>query len=473
MNTVAATIAERLVERLLPMRPRDIPPAILARTALCFEDTIGVALAALGCGEGTAGVKLARSSGTGPATVWGAAFSAPTGDAILANGMLSHALDFDDLHAASVMHSSAVVVPTAVALAEQLDASPQEMLAAAVSGYEVAARLGRLAPGSFQRHGFQSTSVLGTFAAAMVAAKLLRLDRDQAISALGIAGSMAGGLMEFLANGSAVKQMHPGWVAQAGIRAARLAQVGMRGPATVFEGRFGVFKSFAREEVDAQLVDAAIGTPWEVELMAPKPYPACLCVHPQVQAILMLRLQGHVGPQRIDDIREIACDVPELYGLLVYEPRARKDAPASAYEGRFSAPFCIARALLDGRLDVSSFGEEARGDPRAHAIAAKVTYQVQDLSGYPESFPARLRVTYETGETHVAGVAHHLGSPHNPMRDDQLSSKFLSCAMPIVGDAAALALQEALRELPVAGDSARFFAALRASSVQETPCTAS
>ena len=462
------TIAEKLVSRWHEMPASSFPTSVLERTALCFEDTVGVALAALGSHAGIPGVKLAATAGPGAVTVWGTGTSAPLSDAIFANGMLAHALDFDDLHAPAVMHSSAPIVPTAIGLGEQLSCSPSEMLVAAAIGYEFAARLGRLAPGAFQAHGFQSTAVLGTFAATGVASRLMRLSACEALNALGIAGSMAAGSMEFLADGSDVKQMHPGMCAQAGVRAARLAQAGMTGPSTVFEGRFGVFRSFARVDVVASEVDAHIGDPWEVELMGPKPYPACLCVHPQVQAILALRERGEISAERIEEIEEIVCYVPELYVQLVYEPRERKIAVNTTYEGRFSAAYCMARALLDGKLDAASFSDEKRTDPRAKAIAAKVDYRICELPEFPVSFPARVRVTYKGGTSFEAYVSHNLGNPLNPMSDAQMRAKFMACATPTLGAVFTATLHTALRELPHSKNSQALFSALRAAPVKET-----
>jgi 2-methylcitrate dehydratase PrpD len=463
-----ATVAEKLVARWHGMHEQEFPFAVLERTALCFEDTIGVALASLDAGVGLPGVKLAADAGPGAVTVWGSGGKAPLADAVFANGMLAHAMDYDDLHGPAVMHSSSPIVPTAIGLGQQLNASPREILVAAAVGYEFAARLGRLAPGAFQANGFQSTGLLGTFATTAIASRMLSLTSSEATNALGIAGSLASGSMEFLANGSDVKQMHPGVSAQAGIRAALLAKAGMTGPATVFEGRFGVFKSFARTEVDAGTVDANIGDPWEVSLMGPKPYPACLCVHPQVQAILALRERGELGADRVADIEEIVCEVPELYVQLVYEPREAKIAVRTAYEARFSAAYCIARVWLDGFLDASSFGEAQRADPRAQAIASKVSYRIRDLPEYPASFPARVRVVFRNGQACEAYVPHNLGSPLNPMSDAQLRAKFLGCATPVLGSAGANALQAALRALPRANDAQSFFAALSAAPLKET-----
>ena len=442
------TLAEALVERWHGLQPEDVPYPILRRAALCFEDTLAVAHAAAHLDVGTAATKVAAATGQGPATIWGTQHKVLASEAAFANGMLSHALDYDDLHPGGIMHSSAFIVPTAIALGEQTGASGRQVLAASIAGYEVAARLGRLAPGPFQDNGFQSTAVLGVFGAATVAARLLGLDQRQAVNALGIAGSMAAGLMEFLADGSDVKQMHPGWAAHSGIRAAQLAMAGFSGPSSVFEGRFGIFRSYVGLTIDPNAVAGFDGSHWEVEDMAPKPYPACLCVHPQVQAILDLRAREAVSPDRIDAIREIRCDIPEFYIGLVYEPAARKVEVSTPYEARFSAPYCMARALLDGRLDVASFAPDKLSDPKAAAIARKVKFRAEALPEFPQSFPARVTVTNTDGSTAECYIAHNLGSAGNPFSSEQFAEKFQTCVTPLLDSNGSMALWRSVRALP-------------------------
>lgn len=455
------TLAERLIENYFSIGARDIPEEVLAHAALCIKDTVGVALAARTLGVGMAATHVVLEAG-GPehATVWGSGKAGSAEDAALANGMLAHALDFDDTHAAAIMHSSAVIVPAALALGEALKAPGHEILAALVVGYQFAARLGRLAPGPFQDNGFQATSVLGVFAATAVAARLLKLTPEQAVNALGTAGSMASGLMAYLSDGSDVKQMHPGWAAMSGIRAARLAKAGFRGPSAVFEYKLGVFKSFARVDISDKWRSAG-GAPWEVELMAPKPYPACLCAHAGVQAILKLRAVGKVSAKRAGDIVGIHCDVPNWYVALIFEPAAAKAAPRTAYEARFSGPWTMARALLDGTLDVWSFSAEKLADPTALAIASRATYKVEALPEFPASFPARVTVTLRSGEKHVEYIAHNLGTPGDPMTAEDIGRKFLSCATPGLGAQQALELSACIDSLSQVDGAARFFQVLR------------
>ncbi len=460
------TLAERLIHEWYSIGAAEIPDRVLARTALCVQDTIGVAFAARKLGVGMAPSRIVEEMGsTGMASVWGTTMSASAEDAAFANGTAAHALDFDDTHAAAIMHASAVIVPPALALGEERGASGREILAALVVGYQVAARLGRLAPGPFQDHGFQATSVLGTFAAAAVASRLLGLTPDQALGALGIAGSMASGLMAYLSDGSDVKQMHPGWAGMSGIRAARMSKAGFRGPHAVFEDRLGVFRSFARVDISEKWRGAG-GAPWEVELMAPKPYPACLCVHAPVQAILELRHAGKISAARAGDIASIECDVPNWYVGLIFEPSAGKVAPRTPYEARFSAPWTMARALIDGGIDVWSFSPENIADPAAREIAAKVSYKVEELPEFPESFPARVTVTMRSGEKHVSYIRHNLGTPDNPMSAEDMRRKFFTCATPGIGEARAREISQRIGSLAEPGAAKQLFELLHATQVR-------
>lgn len=441
------SIAEFLTDEFIVTDTAMIPDAVIDRTVWCFVDTLGVALAAAGMDIGTAASKVVLKTPGGPSTVWGSGQSVSMTDAAFANGMLSHGLDFDDTHAAAIMHTSCMVVPAVLAMGQAHGHSGREILAAAIAGYEVAARLGRLAPGDFQDNGFQATGVLGVFACAAAASQLLKLSREQTINALGIAGSMAGGLMEYLANGSDVKQLHAGWSAQGGIRAAQLAAEGFTGPPTIFEGRFGVFRSFTRKTVDAETVIAFSPGVWEVELMGPKPYPACLCVHPLVQAVLDIKQKLAARGGKLDDLVNIHCHVPQWYVNLVFEPAQSKAMPANPYEARFSGPYCIARALLDDTLGLSSFEPQQIRDEEAIRYAQRVTYEVEALPEFPDAFPARVVAKLASGETLESYIRHNLGSPGNPMTSTQYEEKFLSATEGFLEPADARELLDAIKGL--------------------------
>src|ERR1700675_725178 len=256
--------AKTLGEWAARLRVEDIPAAVRDNAALRVLDTIGCALA--GAQEEHAPSVLALASrwgGPGLCTIWGTPLTVAPPQAALANGALAHGLDFDDTHADSVCHASAVLVPAVLALAESEGLSGRDALTALVAGYEAMIRIGMAAPGRFHERGWHATAVCGGFGAALAAGKSLGLDADRLTAALGIAASMASGVMEFLEDGSWVKRLHPGWAAQSGIQAAALAGEGFTGPATALEGRLGFYHAALGETPDIEKHLKNLGDEWE------------------------------------------------------------------------------------------------------------------------------------------------------------------------------------------------------------------
>src|SRR5215467_10916956 len=254
-----------LAEWAARLRTDDIPAAVRDNAALRVLDTIGCALAGACLEHAPSVLALAsRWGGPGLSTIWGTELRAAPPQAALANGALAHGLDYDDTHADSVCHVSAVLAPTVLALAESEKVPGREALTAFAAGSEGMIRVGMAAPGRFHARGWHATAVCGVFGAALAAGKCLRLDADQLTAALGIAASMASGVMEFLEDGSWVKRMHPGWAAQAGIQAAVLAQGGFTGPDTALEGRLGLYRAALGETPDVAKQLDSLGDEWEM-----------------------------------------------------------------------------------------------------------------------------------------------------------------------------------------------------------------
>src|SRR6266436_9231575 len=235
--------ARLLAEWAARLRPEDIPVTVRENAALRVLDTLGCALAGAREDHVPALLALLERSGEGPCTVVGSSLTSGPAPAALANGALAHGLDFDDTHADSVCHASAVLVPTVLALAESEHLTGQAALTALVAGYEAMIRIGMAAPGRFHERGWHATAVCGPFGAALAAGKGMGLDAGRLTSALGVAASMASGVMEFLEDGSWVKRLHPGWAAQSGLQAAALAREGFTGPATALEWRLGLYRA--------------------------------------------------------------------------------------------------------------------------------------------------------------------------------------------------------------------------------------
>lgn len=393
------TAAERLAQWGLSLMIGDVPSSARQAARVHLLDGLGVGLLAVGRGQGTFGVDVARSSGVATeSSVLGTGVRAPAAMAALANGVLVHALDYDDTHTGALCHPTSVVLPVAFACGEARKASGAEVLTAAIAGYETIIRIGLAVRHGFHARGFHATSVCGVFSAALVAARLQGLDEGQTVNALGIAGSQASGLLEFLDTPSATKQLHPGWAAHSGIIAAQLAAAGATGPDSILEGRYGLYRAFADVTVDPDAITAGLGERWEVEATSIKPYPACQLSHACLDALLSLR--ARVKPA---DVSRITFDVPDDTVPIVCEPRAQKLRPRSAYEAKFSLPWSAAALMIDGDLGVATF--DAVDRPDVLALAERVEHNVIDSKGPPGDTDGRVRVTMRDGATLEATAA--------------------------------------------------------------------
>jgi 2-methylcitrate dehydratase PrpD len=424
----------------------DIPNEVRAAASEHVLDTLGCGLAALGLGEATAGLAVARESGAGPATAIGTQDGVTAPTAALANGMLCHGLDFDDTHEPSIAHIGTVVVPAALAVAETVGASGADAVAAIVAGTETVARIGTAAPEGLHRRGFHPTGVCGVFGATVVACRLRGMDADVTTRALGLAGSMASGIFEYLSDGSPTKPLHAGWAAQAGVQAAALAAAGARGPATVLEGRFGLFATHVDVpwDVAAQLAD--LGRRWESPSVAIKPYPACHWNHAAVDAAV--EASDGAAPE---DIERILVRIPDVGVPIVLEPSDQKAAPMTPYDAKFSLPWCIAARLVHGRLDVRSFTEEAIGDRAVLALAARVDHAPwQGEVGSP--FAGEAEVVTADGCARVVRYEQPRGAPGNPMTLAAVVEKFMVNATRSLDEAAAQRIVAGVEALDAASD---------------------
>ena len=412
--------AEQLATWSAGLRLDAIPEEVVGAAKLHLLDAVGTGLAALALDEMAAARAVALELGGGEeATALGLPRRVGAGAAALANGSLMHALDFDDTHEAAIVHSSVVVAAAALAAAEAAGAGGEEMLAAAVGGYEISARIGLAAPGRLHLRGFHPTSVCGVFAAAAVASRLRRLSAEQTANALGIAGSQAGGLMEYLADGSQTKPLHAGWAAHAGIVAAALTAHGATGPASVLEGRAGLLASHAGE-FDATALTAGLGERWETPAISFKAYPCCHASHAVLNAVEASGLAA-AEPEQVEEV--VAVVPGDVAVGLVLEPAERKAAPATPYEAKFSLPYCVGALLARGSLGVDAFTAEAIADPRALALASRVSYEVAELAGGNElSGAVRARAA---GREYEATVLWARGGPANPLSAAEVEAKFL------------------------------------------------
>ncbi|MCW2975362.1 MAG: MmgE/PrpD family protein [Actinomycetia bacterium] len=456
---VAAT--EQLADFALGLRHDAIPAEVARAAKLHLLDALGCGLAASALGIAGEGRALALADGGRPdASAIGADRLLPAAAAAFANGMLCHGLDFDDTHADSVCHVSAVVVPAALAAGEAAGASGRELLTAVIAGNEIVARLGMAASGAFHARGFHPTSVCGVFGATAAASRLGGLASSDAVSALGLAGSFASGLFAYLEDGTSTKPLHAGLAAQSGIRATRLASLGTEGPPSVLEARFGFFRAFADTDpalFAEQLAD--LGVRWETPRIAFKAYPACHYIHGALGAGTLLLAEHTPDATAIRDVEVTVPPGPAV--ALVLEPAAEKAAPRTEYEAKFSLPYSLAALLVHGRVGVDSYVADAIVDDRVLELAARVRYRVEDFDSAARAFPGGVRLSLADGSVLQARLEFQQGAPENPLDEAAVVSKFRANAELALDPDRVEALADTVLRLDELEDAAAALAALR------------
>jgi 2-methylcitrate dehydratase PrpD len=376
-------------------------------------DALGVGIAASGgLVQQQMAHSLLKNQAQGLCTVLGHSASTHSANAALLNGSFIHALEYDDTHMASIVHGSAVIVPAALAAAEQNQLSLGELTRLITIGWEVLVRVGLAAPGAFQRRGFQVTSVGGALVSALLSGLAAGASRSQLVSAQGIAGSQASGIFEFLSEGATVKAMHPGWAAHSGNMAASLAIAGMTGPSTVYEGRFGLYNTYTDH------ADAASALGQELDA-AFKLFPCCHYIHPFLEGVQQLKLQNVA----LQNIKSIECKVPQGAAAIICEPWHRKQTPTILNEAKYSLPYCMALAFLDIPITAQHFLSDTV-NAEAVAFGQKINWSPMLDADFPAKFQAEFFVHYKDGQTSTIRIDQVKGSADRPASIEEIENKF-------------------------------------------------
>jgi len=306
------TFAETLAGFTADLAPTRVPRSVGAQAMRLLLDTAGVTLAAAAEDFARSVQAVARTLGGPPeSSLWGSPAQVGMAAAVLANGTLAHGLDYDDTLEDAIVHTGSCCVTAALAAGEARHASGPEVLAAIVAGVEVMAAVGSVAPGAFHRRGFHPTALCGSFGAAAAAGRLLGLKRAELVTAFGLCGSQASGIIEYLADGTWTKRLHAGWAAHAGVVAALLAQAGFTSPRTVFEGTHGFYQGFAGAAPDPARLTAlgsALGREWAIERLMFKAYPCGSINQPYMDCAARIRTRPGFDPAAI---RTIVCRTVE------------------------------------------------------------------------------------------------------------------------------------------------------------------
>lgn len=413
-------VAEVFAEWAAGLEPQAIPEAARAVADNALLDVAGLCIAARATDYVRAA--LAAWDCEGGCTALGHARGLDAAGAALINGTAAHGEDFDDSFEGTPVHASAVVLPAVLAAAERYGRSGADVLRGYVVGTELMCRLALVAPTAIHRAGFHPTAVIGALGAAAGVGATLRLSARQLTSALGIAGSMASGILEYLAEGTWTKRLHAGWAAQAGLRAALLGREGFLGPRTVLEGEHGFFHAFgtAGIEPDFLFVTEGLGEAWQMAKIAFKPYACGTMLHPFIDCAIRLAREG----VNAAEVREVVCRVGEGTVHRLWEPLAEKRTPTTAYSAKFSGPFAVALGLIERAAGLEQFTETKIQHPDLLALAAKTRYEIDPENEYPRNYTADVRVVLRDGSVREAHQPYLRGGVREPLGRAEITAKF-------------------------------------------------
>ena len=417
-----ANETKQLAEYAAGVRFEELPEAVIRRAKHAIADT--VATIAFGAGlpwsrmiaayadKNGAGGNNAKSRILAPG---GTAAPAPL--AALANGALAHAFEQDNLTWPSTgVHPGATVLSAALAVAQERGLGGRELLTAFVAGVEPMIRIGRAARHNIEGRGFHAPGTTGPFGAAIAVGRLLNFDAAKMSNAMGIAGSLAGGLLEFARSGTGamVKRLHLGRAAESGVLAAGLAEEGFTGPASVLEGPFGFLRVFCGGEYDVGALTRGLGTDYATLSIMLKRFPCHVTAHTSVQAVLDLKAEHGYS----------AADVVTIH-LAGSERMATVNnipAPPDIMMAQYSIPFCVALAHFRDPRDPHAYGGDAVTDPEIRAMAARVRITA---AAEAKGLESTVTVVLKDGRALARHADDFKGTPKSPLSDAELREKFL------------------------------------------------
>lgn len=396
----------------------DLPERVREQAKACVLDYLGSALYCATAESTRIVADFVKDAGCkAESTVIANSWKTSPQYAALVNGTMGHGFELDDFHGKSFLHPGAVVIPSALAMAEKAGADGRRFLTAVVLGYETMIRVGLAVGISHNFRGFHPTGTTGPFGSAAAAGKVLGLKQDALLDALGSAGSLSSGIKEFAVTGSMIKRYHAGKAAENGVVTALLASRGFTGPASVLEGKFGFLQAFS-DKYDPSRVVENLATGWEILNINVKPYACCGGLHSMIYGLLTLKRKHAIDPEKI---KKITVETIEKVALQNSGPGTE-----AVMAAQYSAPFTAALTLLKDIEDCSIFTDAILKNRQVTALSEKV----EVLATIQNAGMEKSRVTIELagGEKLTADTDKPKGHPENPLTYDEVVKKFQSLA---------------------------------------------
>jgi len=396
----------------------NLPEEVIHQARLCLLDLVGAACAGATALPGHVVTEIIEEAGGSPqAVLIGRKERVPALNAALGNGLYAHALELDDLHRSSILRPGSPIIPAALAAAEKYGASGKELITAIVVGYEVGIRIAEAMTPSHYNF-WHTTGTCGTFAAAIAAGKVMNLNDEQLIHALGHAGTQAAGLMElhYSPEGMMSKPLHASKAAQNGLFSAMLAKGGYTSTHTILSGEKGFLRVFSPKAKLEKIVEN-LGEDFKIMQISFRIYASTRHTHSGIDLALRLRAKG-IKPEDIELLRIQTYSVARD---LVGEP-----FPETIYEAKFSLPFCVSTALVYGHVGVEDFTEQRIKDPVLEEIMSHCTVEIDPLidAHYPQKWGAKLNVILRNGTVDHEQTDFPKGDPENKLTLEQLHTKF-------------------------------------------------
>lgn len=414
-----SSVSEKLSDFVLSTGYRDIPAEVVAMAKKCILDFVGVSLA----GSAHQIAEIVREylicfSGKSEATVIGSGAKTSSLNAAFLNGIIGHSLDYDDVLVPAPggggPHVTAAVFPASLAVCEAEGLSGKDLIAAYILGCEVTYRVGRGVDPTHYLAGWHTTSTEGVFGATVAAGKLLDLNYNEMVHALGISGSLASGLRENF--GTMTKFIHPGQAAENGIKSAFLAKLGFTSSRTIFEGVAGFCNVLSTNSRPDQIA-TKLGDPYGLLKTRLKLYPACGAAHSAIDAAINIRRRHELADENIETISITAN--PYVSKVLTY------DKPTTGNQGKFSLPFCLAVAMKKGAVTLHDFTDETVKDPSLTGLMRKITVRYKHEISHPKVI---LRVRTRNGREYEERVNTPKGGSEYPLSFEERRRKYTECS---------------------------------------------
>lgn len=410
------------------IRYENIAAEVLARTRICLLDYLGAAAVGIATQEARLARKYASTvGGSTQSQAFGMKQKTSMPLAALVNGLTCHACELDDAHRyATGLHPAATIIPAVLAIGEPLCSPWEDILPAIIAGYEIAGRVGKAINPSHRYRGFHSTGTIATLGAAAAGSRMLGLDCERTSWAIGIAGSLAGGIFAFLTEGSMNKLLHAGNAAANGVTAALLAQSGFTGPSQVLEDKEGFCRAFS-DEYDLDSITRGIGNRYQIEDTYFKQYASCGQSFGAIDAIIDMREEVLASQSEIKNIR-----IETFRAAAVLDNKT----PDTIRKAKFSIPFVSALALLKGRVGHFDFDANSLDDHNIMELAQKVDVIENEklTSEFPRKRTAIVTIKLADGQLYIRQVDIPRGMPENPLSDEDLLFKFKTLTTSIIGE---------------------------------------